>query len=198
MRFALLVFIWISFSAYAQIEGTYTRDGEVYTFHHDSVFSWIKTGAEVSYGSGTYQLNGKLLELNFEKELLQYEFQVNESKLNNGDKSVVEVRIMYSNGQPVPQAKFTLTQSGITQYLNAQGILKLELSNALLIDNFVIAVNGRSSGPIRIKLRGYDTLLGLVVDETDKYKDDRRETHSFKKKRGRIKLDKKTFREIMR
>lgn len=193
MRFVLLVFILTSFCAHAQLNGAYIRNGEVYNFHTDGSFDWIKTEAEVSYGNGNYKVNGKKLELNFGKARLQLDIQLNESKPSNSPKSVVEVRIMYSNGQPIPQAKFTLVHSAISQYVNDQGILKLELSNPATEDKFQVDIDGRISSPVKIILQGYDTLLGIVIDETSKYKENMTETVMFKQKRGKILLNRKSF-----
>jgi hypothetical protein len=193
MRFVLFIFILGSFSANAQLNGAYIRDGEVYSFHNNGSFDWIKTGSGISYGNGSYKLNGKKLELTFTKARLQFDVQLNESKPVNGDKSIIEVRIMYSNGQPTPQTKFTLILSQITQYLSDQGILKLELSKPLAEDSFMIDFGGRISSPLKIKLKGYDTLLGIVVDETAEYKENVTETFTLKQKRGKILLNGKSF-----
>lgn len=194
MRLLFLALVLTSFSAHAQIDGAYIRDGEVYNFHTDGSFDWIKTDLAVSYGNGNYKINGKKIELNFEKARLQFDVQLNESKPVSSDKSVVEVRVMYSNGQPTSQTKFTLTRSQISQYLSDQGILKLELSKPLSEDMFTIDVRGRISSPIKIKLKGFDTLLGIVVDETTKYKEDMTEIVTFRQKRGKILLDRKLFK----
>lgn len=193
MRFLLFTFLLTSFTVNAQLGGPYIRDGEVYNFHTDGTFDWIKTESETSYGNGHYKVKGKKLELVFEKARLQFDLQLNEAKANNNDKSIVEVRAMYSNGQATPRTKFTLLQSDITQYLNNQGILKLEISKPLADDKFIIDVSGRTSGPLKINLRGFDTLLGIVVDETIKYKENATETVTFKQKRGKILLNGKKF-----
>lgn len=193
MRFILFILLLTSFTVNAQLTGAYIRDGEVYNFHTDGSFDWIKTESETSYGNGYYNIHGKKLELVFEKARLQFDLQLDEAKANNSDKSIVEVRIMYSNGQATPRTKFTLLQSDITQYLNDQGILKLELSKPLTEDKFIIDVNGRASGPLKINLGGFDTLLGIVVDETTKYKENTTEMVTFKQKRGKILLNGKKF-----
>jgi hypothetical protein len=193
MRFILFSLLLISFTASAQLNGAYIRDGEVYNFHADGSFDWIKTDSEISYGNGDYKISGKKLELAFAKARLQFDMQLNETKPNNNDRSIIEMRCMYSNGQSTPRTRFILIQSNITQYLNDQGILKLELSKPLAEDKFVIEVNGRPSGPVKINLKGYDTLLGIVVDETSKYKENVTETVTFKQKRGKILLNKKVF-----
>ena len=193
MRLILFSLLLISFTASAQLNGAYIRAGEVYNFHNDGRFDWIKTESEISYGNGRYKIDGKKLELTFEKGRLQFDIQLNETKPAADSKSIVEVRVMHSNGQPTGQTKFTLIQSQISQYLGDQGILKLELSKPLPEDRFVIDLNGRSSSPVKIILKGYDTLLGIVVDETAKYKENVTETVTFKLKRGKILLNGKTF-----
>jgi len=195
MRFVVLIFALISFSAQAQLNDRYTRDGEAYNFHvEDNTFFWVKTAAETTYGNGHYKINGKKLELKFEKAELRLDFQINEVK--PADKCIVEVRIMYSNGQPASGAVISLIQSGVRQGVDKLGVLKLELSNPSAEDKIVIELDGRKSFAFQIKLKGHSTLLGIVVDETVKYKENVTETLSIKIKRTKILLNGKAFQKV--
>ncbi|MEI9918517.1 MAG: hypothetical protein WDO14_06915 [Bacteroidota bacterium] len=182
----------ISLCATAQISGGYSRDGEAYTFNADGSFSWMQVTDNVIYGNGTYKINGKKIELSFEKGRLQIDIQLN--KVIPSEQCTVEAMIMYSNGVPFTKASITLVQSGITEATTNAG-LQMRLSDPLLDDKLVIDADGRKSAPIPVKLKGNKTLLGIVIDETSMYKENVNETLSFKMKRGRIVLNKKTFRK---
>jgi hypothetical protein len=194
MRYAFLILITISFTASAQLAGVYSRDGEVYSFHsNESTFDWIQITSETTYGNGDFIIKGKQLELKFKKARLQFEMQIDELKPSGNNKSIIEVRIMYSNGHPVTGASVTLLHSGIRQFVSELGVLKLELSNPLDQDKIIIEAGDRKSYEIPRTLRGYNTLLGIVIDETNQYRDDVVETYSFRKKRSKILLNRKAF-----
>jgi hypothetical protein len=195
MRYVLLILVLISFSASAQLQGVYSRDGEVYSFHPEGTFDWIHVSSETTYGNGNFVVKGKQLELTFRKARLQHEVQVYEVKPSPNDKTIVEVRIMYSNGQPATGAAISFIQSTIRQFVNALGILKLELSDPPVTDKIIIEADGRQSFQAEIKLKGYNTLMAIVIDETNKYKENVTETLSFKMKRGKILLNRQSFKK---
>lgn len=191
----LLACLGIAVNIQAQVDGNYTRDGEAYSFHKDGSFDWIKTSAlNVTYGNGAYKIEGKQLTLIFEKARLQPEVQLNESTVTPNEESVLEVRIMYSDGTPVRYSHITLLQSNIAETTNAQGVMKIEISRPLVSDRVVIDVDGRKSAGIPVVLKGHDTLLGIVIDRDIQYKENQSEPISFKQRSSRIKLNGKIFK----
>jgi len=198
MRTIIVLLVALSsLSAHAQINGAFSRDGEVYSFRKNGTFDWIQTTAtEITYGNGTYKINGKSIELSFERARLQPDIQLNESTPTTNTRSTVEVRIMFSNGRPVQRAKVTLVQSNIVNETNLEGISQIEVPDPPVNDKVEIELNGHRSAGIPITLKGNNALLGIVIDETTRYKDNQTEQLSFKNKRRKIKLNGMTFKKM--
>ena len=88
-----------------------------------------------------------------------FEIQLNESRLNSSSKASIEIRAMYSNGNPVKGLIIKLVDSEIESETNQSGISTIKIDDALFKDHLKI-----NSAIIPIDLRGYDRIIAIVFD----------------------------------
>jgi len=89
-----------------------------------------------------------------------------------------------------------LTQSEITNTTDRDGIANINITNPNETDEIVLNIKGAvSPGPV-VKLKGYDVTLGIVIDETIKYRENESLSFHFQKSKRKIMVDGKPFRKF--
>lgn len=165
---------------------------ESFCFFDETKFLWRQGN---SSGYGTFKADKDSVVLNFESVQRVYDLQLSESQPNNTINSHIEIRAMFSNGQPIPGVRVNLLYSRVNTETDDRGIARIDLIDPQLNDKISIHFNKDFSLPIDVKLRGFDSVFGIVVDDV-KYQENQKVSLPLtKQKRKKIKLNGVIFKK---
>ncbi len=177
------------------INECYKNSHESYCFH-DNHFSWQRsTNNKKEIGNGTFTIKGDSIQLNFETAIREFEISVNIYPALSETVNFT-VNAIRSNGTPIQGLQLTLQKSNLHFQTNIKGEAQIEIPNPLLNDELFVEYKGQKSPGLKVDLKGYNNLLGIVIDEDVMYKENQSVTLPYKKSGKKIKINGRSFSKL--
>lgn len=191
--FLLASFLLISSAAVAQkLNACYRSSEELFCFADDNSFFWQQGG---NMGAGIYRVRNDSIILTFDRVHRGFDIQIDESLPNSSNASRIEIHGIHVDGKPLVGVKINLANSKIHAVTDKSGIATIDIKDPLANDVITLSLDGVESSPFPKKIRGYNILVAVVLDNAIKYRDKQKVAFHFREKGQTIFLNNESFEE---
>lgn len=191
----ILILSLTLFSALPPSSECYQNKQESYCFR-DNQFSWqrlINNKKEI--GNGTFAIKGDSIQLNFGTAVREFDISVSSSPANS-ENVTIRINAMRSNGTPIQGLKITLQKSDLRAQTNTKGEAQIDIPKPMLNDELSVEYNGQRSPGLKLDMKGFNNLLGIVIDEDVQYRENQSVTLPYRKSGRKIKINGRSFNKL--